>query len=154
LIKRLIFSFPVFVRWIFFFIYLAAIVFASLSPPANIPKIIYIPYIDKVIHFLMYLGFCLIAVWAMDKRVYKSGMYLLENRNLPRLILFVLFMAIAWGLVMELFQRFMALGRHYSIYDLLANIAGAFVGTTIYYSLFGRKNRDTVSHVPEKKIQV
>lgn len=90
----------------------------------------------------------------MDKRVYKSGMYLLENRNLPRFILFVLFMAIAWGLVMELFQRFMALGRHYSIYDLLANIAGAFVGTLIYYSLFGRKNRDTVTHVPEKKIQV
>lgn len=152
--RRFLFSIPVFVRWIFFFIYLAAIIYASLTPPVNIPKIISIPNIDKVIHFLMYMGYCLIAAWALDSRVYSSDNNLPLLKHLTWFLLLVLFMAIAWGLLMELFQRYMAIGRHYSLYDMLANIAGACVGTSLYYMLFGRKNRDTVTHVPEKKIQV
>ena len=133
---------------------MAAIVYASLSPPANIPKIIHIPYIDKVVHFLMYLGFCLIGAWSMDSRLYSAVRNLPELKRLKRFFLLVLFMAISWGLAMELFQRFMAIGRHYSLYDLLANIAGACVGTGLYYLLFAKKNRNTATHVPEKKIQV
>lgn len=125
------------------FAYLAVIVYASLTPPKNIPRLIYIPYIDKVVHFLMYLGFCLIAPWAMDERIYKKGHPLTDNIHLSRIIPIVLVLAVSWGVVMELFQRTMNIGRHYSIYDLIANMAGACVGTVLYYLLFGRKKTGT-----------
>jgi len=139
LISRILFSVPSVVRWLIFAAYLSAIVFASLTPPSGLPRFVAIPNIDKVIHFTMYFGFCLIGVWVLDKRVYtKHKDEELHQRWIYPLILSL---AISWGVVMEIFQRVMAVGRHYSVYDLVANILGAITATALYYYFMGRKAR-------------
>lgn len=77
----------------------------------------------------------------MDTRIYSRGQPLSDNSHLPGIFLIVFVLAVFWGITMELFQRSMAIGRHYSIYDLFANIAGAAFGTILYYILFGRKKQ-------------
>ncbi len=133
------FSFPPALRWFIFAAYLSAIVFASLTPPSGMPRFIAIPNIDKVIHFTMYFGFCLIGVWVLDKRVYSNHKD--EALHQKWIYPFILSMAISWGVVMEIFQRVMAVGRHYSVYDLVANILGAITATGIYYYYVGRRTK-------------
>jgi VanZ family protein len=137
LITKKIFSVPPVLRWVIFVAYLAAIIYASLTPPSGMPRLISIPYIDKVVHFTMYFGFCLIGLWVLDKRNYSQQGIRMEKFNWVYVI--TLTMAISWGIVMEIFQRVMAIGRHYSVLDLIANILGALAGTAIYYYLVGRR---------------
>lgn len=88
----------------------------------------------------MYCGFCLLAIWCLDEktsdRTAKSYSSMIFWKYLLSLI-----MGIGWGFMMELFQRIMNIGRHYSVFDLLANIIGAISGTLLYYYLIQRKLR-------------
>jgi len=163
LIKKIFYTVPWLWRWVVFVSYVTVIAFASLTPPSNIPKFIYFPNIDKVVHFTMYLGFCILAAWSCDNRRYPvrygfySGARTMKS-GLPdpssvvkdghysgarKLWIYplVLILAISWGLLMEIFQRLMAIGRHYSMLDLLANISGALIGIIFYYLVFGRRER-------------
>jgi VanZ family protein len=140
LIRRIIYLIPKVIRWLIFFIYLCTIVYASLASPSSIPKLFNIPHLDKIVHFIMYFGFCLLAIWCLDEETYdrtaKSFSSIIYWKYPLSLI-----MGISWGLMMELFQRIMNIGRHYSVFDLLANIIGAISGTLLYYYLIQRKLR-------------
>lgn len=166
------FAIPVYIRRILFLLYLLVIAWASLSPPDEIPRLISFPYFDKIAHFMMYLIFCILGIWSLDKRNEKPSANSQQIRdtavnptsvevnkpdgvlNEARLessntimvnhgngwIYFITFLfAIVWGLVMELFQRTMHLGREYSMADLAANITGALFGAGLYFILFYRK---------------
>lgn len=141
MINKLIYTVPKLWRWIVFAGYINVIAFASLTPPRNIPKFIYFPNIDKVVHFVMYLGFCILAAWSCDNRRYLFRENHYSGKSRLWIYPLVLFLAISWGLLMEIFQRLMAIGRHYSMLDLLANILGALIGVILYYLTSGR-NRD------------
>lgn len=136
MITKLLFSTHHLLRWIMFIAYLLLIVYASLTPPDNIPKLINLPHLDKVVHFMMYFGFCLLILWSMDPG--KIIKHKPQKRTKKRLLIypFGLFIAICWGILMEYFQKSMHLGRSYSELDMIANITGAIAGTLLflYYS--------------------
>lgn len=78
------------------------------------------------------------AIWSLDEET------ALKPAKSKSMMIFwkyplALLMGISWGLLMEIFQRMMNIGRQYSMYDLLANILGAISGTLLYYYLIQRK---------------
>lgn len=116
--------------------YLGAIAYASLASPTRIPRVIIFEHLDKVVHFIMYFGFCILAVYAFDNRKYYHGS-MQYNKNIPTSLYFwVIMMALAWGFSMELLQQYMAMGRQYSLYDMIANATGALVGISLYSFMF------------------
>ena len=138
MLVRFFFSFPYPVRKLLLFIYLSAIAYASLASPSRIPRVILFEHLDKVVHFVMYFGFCILSVYAFDKRKYHHG----SSRHFTKIpaVIYVgvILMALAWGFAMELLQQYMAMGRQYSMYDMIANGAGALAGIALYYFMFKR----------------
>ena len=79
----------------------------------------------------MYLGLVLLACWAMHAEVKKKWYAL------------VTLFAISWGLLMEVFQYLMHLGRSFELYDIAANTIGAFLGVLFFNLLaHAKKNID------------
>lgn len=136
MLVKFLFSFPFPIRKLLLMAYLGAIAYASLASPTRIPRVILFEHLDKVVHFIMYFGFCILAVYAFDKRKHYHGS-MQHNKNIPTALYFlVIMMALAWGFSMELLQRYMAMGRQYSIYDMIANAVGAILGILVYSAIF------------------
>lgn len=133
MITKLLFTTHHWLRWMAFIAYLSLIIYASLTPPDNIPKIIVIPHIDKIVHFTMYFGFCILFLWSIDRGRIRKGQK--NQKTKKRLLIYPvgLITAILWGITMEFLQKSMHLGRSYSELDMLANIAGAITGTLVIY---------------------
>lgn len=108
-------------------IYLIIIVLLSLLPSSNLPNIPYFSGEDKWIHFCMYAGLGFVTCWSLDTR----------GRKMPPL--YVLLIGVfLWGVLMEVLQRLMSNGRAMELYDMLANLAGAFAGLLAYKYLSRR----------------
>jgi VanZ family protein len=101
-------------------IYVGCIAALSLLPPQDFPKVPLFDGIDKVVHFLMYFIFSLLACWAIKTEL-----------NYRRLFVVIL-STIGWGIFMEIMQFSMHLGRSFDIYDILANSVGVFFGVIVY----------------------
>lgn len=113
--------------------------YASLASPRQVPKLIYIPHIDKIVHLIMYFGFCFLGLWVMNTGLNGKNISAKDKNGLIN-YLFVSILAVGWGFLMEIMQRIIATGRDYSVYDLLANVAGALLGSILYFLLV-RKHR-------------
>ena len=126
-----LFSFSLLSRRLLCLIYLFMIIFLSLSPPSQFPKIILFPGADKLIHLLMYAGLGWLIMWAFYKR------------NLSKPIRIFLFLSVpVWGALMELMQLFMHQGRSFSWFDILANLVGAVLGVLVYkWMVVGRSKK-------------
>ena len=68
----------------------------------------------------MYLGLTWLACWSMHAENKRVWYYLI--------ILF----SIGWGVIMEVFQLLMHMGRSFDIYDILGNSIGTLIGVLIY----------------------
>ncbi len=115
---------PVFLYALFIFL------FSSRPVPSGIPEIF---FLDKLLHIIEYavLGLLLIRSF--------------ENSRFPqsfkaRSILSVL-IAAAYGLSDEIHQHFVP-SREASIYDLLADAIGAFLGVLAYITFTSGNSRD------------
>jgi len=108
------------VRILLVLLYICCIVALSLLPPQEFPKIPLFPGADKIVHFLLYLVFSLLACWALrtEKHYY--------------LLFFIILATIGWGMLMEFIQLAMHSGRSFSWYDVFANSLGVFVGILVY----------------------
>lgn len=116
-----LFSFSSLSRRILCLVYLFLIIFLSLSPPTQLPKIILFPEADKLIHLLMYAGLGWLVMWAFYKK------------HLSKIIrIFLLLSVPVWGTLMELMQLFMHQGRSFSWFDILANLVGAVLGVLVF----------------------
>ena len=107
------------------FIYIGIIVALSLLPVKDLPKIPLFPGADKLIHTTMYFILAVLLLWAF------------HNKKITRWKLYSF--VIAWGLLMEITQVLMHLGRSFSLLDILANICGAFLGIISYKFLVAKK---------------
>jgi len=116
-----LFSFSPLLRRLLCLFYLFIIIFLSLSPPSQFPKIILFPEADKIIHLLMYLGLGWLVMWAFYERTLSKTIRVLLLFSVP-----------VWGVIMELMQLFMHQGRSFSWFDILANFVGASLGVLIY----------------------
>jgi len=92
-------------------------------PPKDLPDIPLFPGEDKIIHALMYLGLAWLVCWAMHA----------ESKNIWYYL--VTIFSISWGIIMEIFQYLMHLGRSFEFYDIIGNSIGTLSGVFIY-SLF------------------
>jgi VanZ family protein len=158
MLTKLMFIIPPVFRKILFLIYLLLVAWASLSSPKDMPRLISIPHIDLIAHFVMYFLFCVVGIWALDTRKVKPESAQVESKSLINesrnkagkiipgkagqgwIYIIIFLFAITWGLAMELFQRAMHLGREYSMADLAANISGALFGAGLYYLLTENKD--------------
>ncbi len=155
--KDLLTRVPFYIRLGLFIGYLMAIVYASLASPRQMPRLLYIPNLDKIVHLIMYLGFSFLGLWTLntgiskinrmggknsymnsDSDIGQNDSTLSNNSGVWANYLLVALMAVAWGFFMEVMQRTMGIGRHYSIYDLYANIAGVLIGSILYYLIIKR----------------
>ena len=100
------------------------ILYLSLShftPSYTIPDI---PNFDKIVHFNMYMG--LVSVFCFD--IYRSEWL---SRYDGRILLWGWILAVLWGGLMELFQKYFTDYRTADWFDFLANTTGAFAGILI-----------------------
>lgn len=81
--------------------------------------------IDKIVHLSIYFGF--IVLWALVRpKLNAQTRYLL------------LFIGIGYGILIEVLQAKMSLGRSYDIADIIANTVGCILG--LFSINFIRKN--------------
>lgn len=108
-------------KYLFPFIWLCLIVFASLIPSDKIPDYALFLHADKVVHFCMYFGFSFLIIPLLTiQKNYLKSFYL-------SFIISVLI-----GILMECFQYLTKIGRSAEFFDFLANIIGSIAGIVIY----------------------
>ncbi len=99
-------------------LYLALITTLSLLPSRNFGGINAPPGADKVVHAGMYAGFVMLSAWALWERGPARLRWLALTAGA----------AFGYGMLMELAQHAMALGRACEAADMLANAVGAALG--------------------------
>lgn len=96
---------------------------ASLVSFNSVPKVKVIGS-DKVVHFLFYLVF--VVLWSLTKK----QTYFKINYSL-----LIVFVAIVFGIIIEILQGVLTKTRQADFYDVLANLLGAIVGFIALYWL-------------------
>ena len=97
--------------------------------PADIDAIPPFPHFDKLIHIVFYLGFS----WFLGRLVRHQGQ--------ARLVWKVLIPTVCYSILMEGLQDTFDLGRHFDIFDIIANIIGALIGTILIYQSVSVRKR-------------
>jgi len=100
------------------------IILLSCTIPGNkISKVtlLELKHIDKFLHFLMYFIFSLILY--LDLRKYINS---LKNKYFGYLYIF--FISLVWGIIIELIQYYILPNREGSVADIMANIGGMLTG--------------------------
>jgi len=111
------------------------VAFLSLSPSLGGPERFF-QNEDKVLHFITYaVAAILFSIW-------------LGNSSPSRMPFWrIVLITSLYGIIMEILQRLMETGRLFDIYDIVANIFGAFAGTMLIY----RINRSIKKNYPKSK---
>ena len=97
-------------------------------PAEDVPQITLFDGFDKIVHFCMYLGFSWLLCWTLH----------VESK--PKLNYYIIIFTIGWGLLMEIFQLEMHLGRAFEWFDVLANGIGAMTGTVLFNIMANERN--------------
>jgi len=105
----------------------------SSLPGDDIPKsfIINIPFADKIIHFIFYF---LLTILIMLGTVQKVKTILTIRH-----FLFVFFISVFYGLLLEVLQEFVFLMRNADFMDVIANSAGSFIGLLTFHHIILKK---------------
>lgn len=116
-------------RHFFPFIWLAFIIYASLFPANDLPKFVFFPNFDKIVHFGIYFVLAVLLI-----------PFILKNENYFKSYLISVISAILTGILFEILQLCIGHGRSASPYDALANSIGAICGI-IFYRYFIKEKR-------------
>ena len=105
----------------------------SSFPGDDIPKsfIINIPFADKIIHFFMYF-LLVILIMLGSLRKLKTGLTI-------RKFLFVFFISLFYGILLEILQDLVFIMRGADLLDIVANSVGSFIGLLTFYYIKERK---------------
>ena len=94
---------------------------ASLVSSSAIPKVNLL-WNDKIVHFLFYFFFVVFWSFALHKNFY-----------LKKYSFIIVVFAIVYGIIIEVLQGVLTSSRQADFYDVLANTAGAIVGSVILF---------------------
>jgi len=108
------------VRLFLVLLYIACIAGLSLLPQNEFPKVLFFRGFDKVVHIFLYLLFSLLLCWSVKMELNFSWLFLI----IP--------VTVGWGVLMELLQKSMHLGRSFDLNDIIANTLGVVTGVLIY----------------------
>jgi VanZ family protein len=116
---RFFFSLSQWKRVVISLTYLSVVAFLELMPERLVPDFQF-PWEDKIVHACMYLGLTILLCWTFH-----------SEHNRDRIIMIFL-IAISFGVLMEIFQFEMGLGRSFEWFDILSNILGALFGAALF----------------------
>jgi VanZ family protein len=106
------------------------ILFLSLENAKNIPQI-NIPYLDKVIHSGFHFVFTILWFLYLKKKFISS-------KNV-QLLVFTIFGSFVLGIAIELMQQYFTTTRNGDVFDILANLFGAFLAAVSIISVNANK---------------
>ncbi|MBE9488644.1 MAG: VanZ family protein [Bacteroidetes bacterium] len=109
--------------WLFYFFSILYLSFANFSSEES-SMLVNIPYIDKIVHFLMYF---LLSLFGMT--------YLYYNRSSKKYKLSYLGIVIFIGIIIEFIQPYF--GRGFEVLDMFADVFGAVIAWA-FISFFSR----------------
>jgi len=93
---------------------------------------------DKVVHLILFGGQVFWILFGFREQ-YFSG------RNRITIMVSALSIGIVYGLLTEVLQRYVFIGRSGNVYDFIADALGAIIGILAFYLLYRKKiNRITV----------
>ena len=103
-------------------LWLAFICYGLFVPASNLPAkpFLNIPHFDKIVHFLLFFGLCILLFRPFKKLGMQYYFYA------PAI-------AIAFGATLEWAQRLVTVSRSSDFYDFLANAAGILTAILFYY---------------------
>jgi VanZ family protein len=106
-------------------VWLVVMSYLLFSPGSALPqtRMIDIPHSDKIIHYLMFLGFA--VVWLHDSK-----------NNSKFIIISVLISSICFAALSELVQHYFIIGRFGNIYDFLSDFFGLLSGIILYFAMY------------------
>ena len=90
--------------------------------PLKANSVEFFPHFDKLVHGLFYAVMSFLLAKSMIRK------------SMPNSLVALLFSA-SYGIFMEVMQQTLGAGRHFDNFDIIANIIGALIGTTFFYSL-------------------
>lgn len=93
---------------------------------------IYIPHVDKVVHFIFYFIAAFLGALLIRERT--NG-----HLSLSRAVIISMLVVIFYGIVIEVIQNTFTLSRSGELFDVLANSLGAFFGAGLIIILFSGK---------------
>lgn len=96
---------------------------ASVSPTSDLPKID-IPWLDKIVHVLLYL--ILTALWLSFGYVRSSFRFSLK------IIVLILIACFGYGIVIEVIQEQFTTFRNADLNDIAANFVGVILGWVVF----------------------
>ena len=82
-----------------------------------------VPHVDKIAHFTMYFILQLLLMWQFDE--IKTGRFQIR----------ILLLVCAYGILLELIQKYFLVDRFFESYDIIANITGAFMGIILFHRI-------------------
>jgi VanZ family protein len=126
----ILFSIKQWLRITLSLIYLTIVAFLSLLPPNDFPDIPLFPGADKIVHTCMYLGLAWLACWVMHAEIKRKWYYI------------IVIFSICWGIMMEIFQFLMHLGRSFEFNDIASNSIGTLIGVLIYILMAQQKRKN------------
>ena len=94
------------------------ILFLSLENAKNIP-VINIPYLDKVIHSGFHFVFTILWFLYLKKKFISANNF--------QLLFFTIIASFVLGIAIELMQQYFTTTRNADVFDILANLFGAFL---------------------------
>lgn len=109
-------------------VWLALICYGLFIPADEIPKqpFINIPHFDKIVHAIMFFGFCLLLFRPFKKLNLKYYLYAPAT-------------AIFFGIFLETIQQMLSQTRSSDIYDFAANLTGIVLSVFFYRFLVSAK---------------
>ena len=101
------------------------ILYASLTSGENLDNIhlFKIPFMDKIIHFIMYLVFSISLLASFKKHT--------QYKKITQIILDII-IVVPYGILMEILQYYVATARSSELFDALSNTVGCLVGILIF----------------------
>ncbi|MDR9398004.1 VanZ family protein [Salibacter sp.] len=112
--------------------FLTALFIAVLSmfPGGQTPKVS-IEGLDKIIHFIMYFVLMWFLIQANIKQV-------IIPKLKGRAILISTIVTVLYGVVIEIIQGTVLVGRSFEWFDILANVTGTISGIGAFLAVFGK----------------
>lgn len=101
-----------------FLVWISLVTIGSLMPIDGPDIESFINY-DKVVHVIFYL----VMTYLLLKSISRNGSYI---------ILIAIVICSGYGILMEVLQGALDLGRYFDYYDIIANIIGSLIGALIY----------------------
>lgn len=119
-----------FVSWVMFITMLSLFSFSSMDlDTGNLD----VPYADKIVHFIFYLGFGSLGALCFRERTKGS-------LGLGKTLGTVMVVAVIYGIIIEVLQYTLTDDRMAELGDVLANTLGVLAGIGLIRCFFSKKN--------------